>query len=280
MANKFLNVLDMTLNKIIQVAPGVAETDAVNKGQLDTAVSNAVGSLSAALEYKGVFDASAEDFSALEDASQGDFYIVSATGTIDEVLFTNGDHIVINKDVEGVPTIADIDLIKNTEFPDMVFEDREQTLTNKTIEDSTFDAAENTVSNLDTTMLAEGVLVVETDALDDAYVALDDTLLSGKAVEARITKRLEARVFVDEIVGDGEALSFALQHELGTEDVLIQVVDNETGFIAYPTVKIEDEDNVVLLFGNAPAGESELGAGDEDKYTVRVLALNSPAGEY
>lgn len=270
MANKWLNILDLTNNKIINVANGTNSLDAVNKSQLDAAI----GTLTAALEYKGAFDTSAENFDALLDASKGDFYIVTGdTWTITEgegeeetvvTEFRNGDHIVVNKDVEGVPTIDDIDLIKNTEFPDMVFESREQTLTNKTIS-----ADDNTITDITVEELKSGVLDTDLSSVSES----DDTLASAKAIktytDGQIVSTLAARVHSSVIAGDDTAVEFVVNHELGTEDVLVQVVDTDTNYVAYPVVELTDADNVKIKFGNAP----EVG----EDFKVRILALAFPA---
>lgn len=151
--------LNLGSNKISNLSDGVLDTDAVSKGQLDTevstlsdatlkiannlsdvadvatartnldvystgetdsAISTAINGLSAGLIYKGTFDASAGDFSAMPDASQGDFYKVSVWGTIEGHLFTVGDMIIVNSDVVGTPVLADVDVIDNTEAADIL----------------------------------------------------------------------------------------------------------------------------------------------------------------
>ena len=124
-------------------ASGVITTDIANATPADdttlpsvkavkTYVTGAVGSLAAGLEYKSVFDATAfnaavagSTATALDNASQGDFYKVNVAGTITlgaETLELNvGDMIIINKDVTGTPTKADIDKIDNTESIPTVF---------------------------------------------------------------------------------------------------------------------------------------------------------------
>ena len=97
-----------------------------------TYVTNAVGSLAAGLEYKTVFDATAfntavsgSTATVLDNGSQGDFYKVSVGGTItlgsDTLELSVGDMIILNKDVTGTPTKADIDKIDNTESVTTVF---------------------------------------------------------------------------------------------------------------------------------------------------------------
>lgn len=100
----------------LKIADGVSAEDAVTKSQLDSAISG----VAAALEYKGTFDASAGNWTALDNASQGDLYKVSVAGTIGTVELAVGDIIIVNKDVTGTPVDADIDKIDNTEAADIL----------------------------------------------------------------------------------------------------------------------------------------------------------------
>lgn len=115
-SKRILIPYNMGGQKVTNAADGSANTDLATVGQVNTLI----GGLAAGLIYKGTFDASALDFDALTDASQGDFYKVSAAGTIDSVLYSIGDMIIINKDVTGVPVTADIDKIDNTEAVDIL----------------------------------------------------------------------------------------------------------------------------------------------------------------
>lgn len=100
----------------LRIADGVDSNDAVTKSQL----TNAINGLAAGLEYKGVFDASAGNYNAITNASQGDFYKISVAGTVGSVSYDIGDMIIVNKDVTGVPTAADVDKIDNTEAADIL----------------------------------------------------------------------------------------------------------------------------------------------------------------
>lgn len=276
MANKFLNVIDLSLNKIINVANGTNDNDAVNLGQLNQKVSEVVGDLSSALTYQGTFDASAGDFVALTDANQGDFYIVTTNNgpvVIDGVEYRTGDHIVINKEVIGVPVTADIDLIKNTEFPDMVFTDAEQTLTNKTI-----DADNNTISNLETDNLKEGVLNIDLDNSVGTDAEIPSALAVQTHVDTEVTA-LETKVtnllHTEDIVGDGTAVDFVINHDLASEFPIVQVIDVVNNAIVYPAVELTDANNVTVKFGIAPAAVD--GETPADTYKVIVWATNFPA---
>lgn len=74
------------------------------------------------LEYKGVFDLATEtDFSSLDNGSQGDFWKVAGGSlTIGGIDLNTGDMLIVNKDVTGAISAADIDKIDNTESPDIL----------------------------------------------------------------------------------------------------------------------------------------------------------------
>jgi hypothetical protein len=65
-----------------------------------------------------------------------------------------------------------------------------------------------------------------------------------------------------EIVGDGTATTITINHNLGTEDVLVSVRDNATKIVVYPDIAIVDANNVALIFEDAPA---------EDAFSVVVI---------
>lgn len=102
----------------LQVADGVSPEDAVSKSQMEAAISASLQP--DALVYKGTFDASAGNYTALDNASQGDFYKISVAGTIGSYDWAVGDNLIVNKDVTGTPLEADIDKIDNTESADIL----------------------------------------------------------------------------------------------------------------------------------------------------------------
>jgi len=77
-----------------------------------------IDGMSNGLQYKGKFDASGGSWP--EDPSQGDFYKVSAAGTVGGVDLNVGDMIIANKDVSGASATADWDVIDNTEAADIL----------------------------------------------------------------------------------------------------------------------------------------------------------------
>lgn len=106
---------DLNSSKIVNLANATANGDAINKGQLDSAISQVLTDLSNGLVYKGLFDASVGTLPA--DASQGDFYKVSVAGTIGTLELGVGDMIIANNNVTGGTSAeADWDKIDNTEI--------------------------------------------------------------------------------------------------------------------------------------------------------------------
>jgi hypothetical protein len=101
------------------LAAGVLANDAVNKGQMDAAISAA---LTGAMNYQGTIDASDPTGVALDGASKGDFFLVSVAGTLDGKAFNIGDHLVVNDNITdfSVDGAGKIDIIDNTESSDLL----------------------------------------------------------------------------------------------------------------------------------------------------------------
>jgi len=101
------------------LANGVANDDAVNKGQMDAAIAaGVVGGMT----YKGTIDASVAAGTALDGAVAGDFYYVSVAGILDGISYNIGDHLVVNTDITdfSVDGAGKIDIIDNTESSDIL----------------------------------------------------------------------------------------------------------------------------------------------------------------
>ena len=70
------------------------------------------------LEYIGTFDPSAGKWPA--NVTQGNFFKVAGTGTINGIKLNTGDMIIANKIVAGPTAVADWDVVDNTEAADIL----------------------------------------------------------------------------------------------------------------------------------------------------------------
>lgn len=88
-----------------------------------TYIDNTTIDITTAMNYKGTFDASIEiDFSSISPGVVGDFYKVinnCPSYGIEGLNINNGDMIIVNKTITLV-TASDIDVIDNTESPDLI----------------------------------------------------------------------------------------------------------------------------------------------------------------
>lgn len=53
--------------------------------------------------------------------------------------------------------------------------------------------------------------------------------------------------------GNTSSTTFVINHNLNTQDVLVNVVENATKNIVYPSVTITSNNNITIDFQNAPA---------------------------
>ena len=263
-AVKFLKEINMAGNKIVNLKSGETAQDAINVSQMNSTILGIINDLSSAISYKGNFNASTGTYDALEDSKQGDYYVVSAGGTIGSIEYNIGDHIVVNKDVEGIPVLADIDLIKNTEFPDTVYLDAMQILINKTI-----DADNNTILNITLDELKAGVLNTDLTELE----ALDTELASAKAVQdlvasevTELKTKISNLTFIYNVIGDNTTSDFVVEHNLGSTAPIVRVINSTTKAMVFAEVELTDLNNVTVKFNPTPA------TGED--YTVIVLGTN------
>lgn len=141
----------------VDTAVTASSNNLVTSGAVDTAIANAIVG---GVNYQGTFSATGQtDYSAIAlPVKKGYLYYVSAGEdvTIGGTVWNQGDFLLINKDVAASGTIgaSDVQKIDNTESTDIVRLNAAQTLTNKTIS-----GADNTVTNLPFSALADGVVV-------------------------------------------------------------------------------------------------------------------------
>ncbi len=157
------------------------------KAYVDGKVSGINSLISGQLVYKGTIDGSQSLVAnGIASITKGWFYKVTVAGSATGITTPSssslsvGDQVIANQD-SASPTAAMFDGIDNTESSDLVRLSSSQTLTNKTI-----DKASNTISNLDTTNLASGIL---------------ETTLSGSSVNTHIPSALAAKNYADSVAG-------------------------------------------------------------------------------
>jgi len=126
---KFLQDLNMKMNKVTNMSDGTDAQDAVSKQQLDDATSN----LGPVLTYEGEIDLT-ETVGAgfwetiLTDGGDGDFYKISVSGTMtfgdaSSIVASAGDFIFLNTNVTGVPASNTVvEHINNPEASDLLKE--------------------------------------------------------------------------------------------------------------------------------------------------------------
>lgn len=154
------NLTDSNNNATISgLSAGSLDNDAVNKGQMDSAIAAA---LTGSMSYKGTIDASVATGATLDGALVGDFYLVSVAGVLDGISFNIGDHLVVNADITDfdVDGAGKIDIIDNTEAADIL-------RTSDIINDLTTGGVNDVLS------AQQGVVLK--GLVDDLQVELDDT---------------------------------------------------------------------------------------------------------
>lgn len=103
----------------LMVKDGAADQDAVAFKQMNTTISTALSRLVSGIVHKGSFDASTGILPT--PIAKGDFYKVSAAGTIGSLELAIGDMIIANdSQSSGVTSPSQFDKIDNTESPDIL----------------------------------------------------------------------------------------------------------------------------------------------------------------
>lgn len=163
-------------------------TDAEAIEGSDTNKAITAASLKAALQKNivGAVTYSGTTSAITYPVQKGDLFLVDADTTLAEVALKKGDYILFNTAVENAEalTAEAFDVIDNTESEDIVRKDSEQTLTNKTI-----DAANNKISNLKMTNLADATASFATTETTDEQKAA-----AKIASEAKVQEMVNAGV--------------------------------------------------------------------------------------
>lgn len=230
---KVVTQLDLTGNKIINLADGVNPQDATTKAQLDAAV--------AGLKWK-------EPVRAATTAN----ITLSGTQTIDGVSVIAGDRVLAKNQstgsANGPYVVASGAWARATDFDG----------SSELLGAAFFVSEGTTQGNQQWQLTTDAPLTIGSTSLTfqqfgggTSYTAGNGITLSAGvfAVDTAITARKAAVA-----IGNGAATSFNVGHSLGTTDVNVFVREASSGFAqVFPDVSIVDSNNVTVAFATAPS---------------------------
>lgn len=162
-----------------QAVAGEDATCAVTPRALHDAIKK---NIQGGVTYVGVLPAE----SAFAGAEKGDLFLVNSNVTFAETKLQNGDYVLFHTDAANVTSAKGaFDVINSELSEDVVRLGATQTLTNKTI-----DAANNKISNLKMTNLADA---------NASFATGEDKAAAKIASEARVQEIVDAGVVADEV---------------------------------------------------------------------------------
>jgi len=149
-----------------------------------------------------------------------------------------------------------------------------------------FDGNPNSITAIDVGSRTPGEILIYACPINSRYGESDGTqwykkevpnvwkkFIDSDALEEILIGNNESKTHKETIVGYGITTDFIVNHELDSEDVIVQVVDKSTRQVAYPSVELTDNDNVTIKFSFPPEDETSNGADDNEKYVVRIISL-------
>lgn len=235
MARRFETGIDLRNQRAQGMASGTQPSDGVNLAQLQSAL--------AGLSWHG----------AVRVASTANVAIASPGTTIDGVTLVTGNRVLLKNQTTA------------SENGVYVFNGSTSPLTRATDgatgtlnAGAAFYVDEGTV-NADTawTLSTDDPITVGTTALafakfgaGVAYTAGSGLLLTGTTFSADFTTIAR---HIASNVGDGSSTSYTVSHNLGTLDVLVQVILNSTGETVEVDVTRPTTNTVAVAFASAPA---------------------------
>lgn len=238
MARKFLTGIDLQNQRLQNVASGTQPTDGVNLAQLQSAL--------AGLSWHG----------AVRAASTGNVALSSPGTTLDNVTLVVSNRILLKNQ-----TVASENGIYVWNGASSPLTRASDGITGTLTAGAAVYVDEGAV-NADTawTLTTDDPITVGTTALafakfgaGVAYIAGAGLTLTGTTFAVDFTS--VAR-HVASNVGDGSSTSYTVSHNLGTLDVLVQVVLNSTGETVEVDVARPTTNAVTIVFAAAPASNA------------------------
>jgi hypothetical protein len=281
---KFLNDIDLSgMSKIVNLPVPTAETDLVTKGFVEDAVSRAIAGFDFQKDVLAKQDAEFAPNPA--EFKTGDRYIIgdaaginAAFGTIENV----GQGDIVEYDGSKFVVVYDV-----SEKGDgiLVYSHREQSYFKYVAGEWSFGGLTQIIAGLGLENL-EGTFSVKLDQttigvngggsleLKDESVGLDKIALglTGLGLQQGVDKKIAIKLNDDRLavdadgikiieqftkkvtadLGDGTATEFSVPHDLGTRDVMVQVVEKSTYATVEADVERTGDNNVTVKFAVAP----------------------------
>jgi hypothetical protein len=260
--------VDFGGNKILDVATGTAGTDGVNLAQVQSLVAG-VG------VFQGGYNASTNT-PALTGASnvaltQGDFFVVTTGGSFFTETLEVGDLIFANSDIaaSSSPSLSDYTVV----IADQNIAGAGSTdgATEKGVagfDSQNFDVSANGWVQLDNTGVTAGSYGDASKSLSATVTAKGLlTSLSEQTIAITASQVTDFCTAVETCVasnityatniGNGIATSYAVTHNLGTRDVIVQLYDNSS----YDTVRadvVRNTTNQVTITTNSPIATNDV----------------------
>ena len=256
--------VDFGGNKLLDVATGTAGTDGVNLAQVQSLVAG-VG------VFQGGYNASTNT-PALTGASNvaldtGDFYAVTDGGSFFTLTLEPGDLIFAATDIaaNSSPSLTDYTVVQSgqsiataaatdgasikgiTGFDSANFQvtgNGWTQLKNTGVSAGSYGGASKSLS---ATVTAKGLLT----SLSEQNISITASQVSDfcNAVSTCIAANEQYTVNI----GDGNATSYAVTHNLGTRDVMVQLYDNSSYDTVYADITRNSTSQVTIAFTTAPS---------------------------